>query len=126
MLPARYNDTEMSENNPYLPPPTFEFLVLSLRFQTESHLGVQQWTEEKPEVNLPAARHSIDMLAMIQDKTRNNLTMEEQRLIENSLTELRFRYIQAFETAQKQKAEADAAGAAAAQAEPAGESQSND
>ena len=33
---------------------------------------------------------------MIVDKTRGNLSMEEQRLIENSLTELRFRYVQAM------------------------------
>jgi hypothetical protein len=37
------------------------------------------------------------MLAMLQEKTRGNLSIEEQRLIENSVTELRFRYIQVFE-----------------------------
>ena len=58
--------------------------------------------EEKPEApNLPAASHAIDMLAMIADKTRGNLTMEEQRLVENSLTELRFRYVQISGGSQK-------------------------
>ena len=33
--------------------------------------------------------------AMIADKTKGNLTLEEQRLMENSLTELRFRFVQA-------------------------------
>ena len=51
-------------------------------------------SDEKPEPNLPMARHSIDMLAMLQEKTRGNLSMEEQRLLENGLTELRFRYVQ--------------------------------
>jgi hypothetical protein len=35
------------------------------------------------------------MLALIQDKTKGNLSVEEHRLLENSLTELRFRYVQA-------------------------------
>ena len=34
---------------------------------------------------------------MIQEKTRGNLSLEEQRLIENSLTELRFRFVQVTE-----------------------------
>lgn len=50
--------------------------------------------EEQPEVNLPLARHSIDLLAMLQEKTNGNLTTEEQRLLENGMTELRFRFVQ--------------------------------
>ena len=82
-----------------LPPATFTFLVLSLRAQTEIQLGLMQFeeVEEKPEPNLPAARHSIDLLAMLLDKTKGNLTVEEQRLTENSLTELRFRFVQVSE-----------------------------
>jgi Domain of unknown function (DUF1844) len=53
--------------------------------------------EENVEPNLPLARHSIDMLAMLQEKTRGNLSSEEQRLLENGLTELRFRYVQAVD-----------------------------
>jgi len=46
---------------------------------------------------------------MIQERTRGNLSMEEQRLIENSLTELRFRFIQISEkAAQNRAAETDA------------------
>lgn len=63
------------------------------------------WSQDKPEVNLPLARHSIDLLAMLQEKTHNNLSLEEQRMLDNTLTELRFRYIQAFEIEQKKKAE---------------------
>jgi hypothetical protein len=65
-------------------------------------------TEEENEPNLPIARHSIDMLAMLQEKTRGNLTTEEQRLIENGLTELRFRFIQVSDDLKK-KAETAAA-----------------
>ena len=41
------------------------------------------------------------MLAMLAEKTRGNLSLEEQRLLENSLTELRFRYVQISESAAK-------------------------
>jgi len=56
---------------------------------------------EKPEPDLDMARHSIDMMNVLLDKTRGNLSLDEQRLLENSLTELRFRYIQAVEESKK-------------------------
>jgi hypothetical protein len=97
----------MSDAMP-LPPPTFEFLVLSLKTQAEVHLGLFSFGENEgaEEPNLPSARHAIDMLAMITEKTRGNLSMEEQRLIENSLTELRFRFVQVNERQAKEKAKA--------------------
>lgn len=102
----------MSEKYEYpLPPATFEFLVISFKTQAEMQLGLLHFGEEKDRQppDLRAARHAIDLLAMLQDKTRGNLSMEEQRLLENSLTELRFRYVQAVETANKASQEAKAA-----------------
>lgn len=88
-----------------LPPPSFSLLVLSLRTQAEVQLGLFHFGEDKdrPEPDLEAARHSIDLLGILQEKTRGNLTLEEQRLLENSLTELRFRYVQAVEQQSKAK-----------------------
>jgi len=87
---------EVLDNIP-LPPPSFEFLILSLRSQAEMHLGLIHFGEEKdrPEPQLPPARHAIDLMAMLQEKTKGNLNLEESRLLENSLTELRFRFVQA-------------------------------
>jgi hypothetical protein len=78
-----------------LPPASFGELIFSLRFQTEMHLGLLPLEEEKPPVDLAAAQHYIDLLGILADKTRGNLSIEEQRYLENSLTELRFRYVQA-------------------------------
>lgn len=80
-----------------IPPASFELLVFSLRMQAEQALGLLRLseTEEKPEVNVPLARHVIDLLAIIEEKTRGNLSLEEKRLLENTLTELRFRVVQA-------------------------------
>jgi len=87
-----------AENFP-LPPASFTFLVLSIRAQAEMQLGLMHFgeEEEKPKPDLILARHSIDLMAMLLEKTKGNLTLEEQRLLENSLTELRFRFVQVSE-----------------------------
>jgi hypothetical protein len=102
-------DTDTSgqqEGRPFpLPPASFEFLCESLRLQAEMQLGLMRLgAEEQPPVDLGLARHTIDLMAMIQEKTRGNLSLEEQRLLENSLTLLRFRYVQAADEAKKKTA----------------------
>jgi Domain of unknown function (DUF1844) len=83
-----------------LPPASFEFLVMSLRAQAELQLGLMHFGhEEKPKPELELARHTIDLMGILLEKTRGNLTLEEQRLVENSLTELRFRYVQVSQEA---------------------------
>jgi len=79
-----------------LPPPSFEFLTLTFKTQAEVHMGLVQYGEQGQKPNPKLARHTIDLLAMLQDKTRGNLNLEERRLLENSLTELRFRFVQQF------------------------------
>ena len=98
----------MSDSQIPLPPATFEFLVISLKTQTEYHLGLLHFGEEKdrPEPDFRIARHNVDLLAMLQEKTRGNCTLEEQRLLDNALTELRFRFVQAMEQHNKKTAEA--------------------
>jgi hypothetical protein len=81
------------------PPASFEFLVISMRWQAEMQLGLYGAGEGKQRQDLEGARHTIDLLGILKDKTKGNLTLEEQRLLDNSLTELRFRYVQAVEQA---------------------------
>jgi hypothetical protein len=92
------SEPEAREHIP-LPPASFEFLVLSLRTQAELQLGLIHFgpESERPKPDLDLARHSIDLLAMLQEKTKGNLKLDEQRLLDNSLTELRFRFVQAAE-----------------------------
>src|SRR5580698_7039701 len=86
-----------------VPPASFEYLVATFRFQVEMQLGMLHFGEEKdrPEPNLDLARHFIDMLAMLQEKTRGNLSIEEQRMLDNSVTELRFRFVQTADKSAK-------------------------
>ena len=93
---------EQPEEMP-LPPATFDFFVLSLKTNAEMAMGLLHFGEEKerPAPDLRIARHTIDLLGMIHDKTKGNLTYDEQRLIENTLTELRFRFVQVSDAGSK-------------------------
>ncbi|MDX2181681.1 MAG: DUF1844 domain-containing protein [Bryobacteraceae bacterium] len=85
-----------------MPPASFEFLVASLRMQAEMAMGLIKMSDDQP-TDLEAARHLIDLLAMLEEKTKSNLTLEEQRFLENSITELRFRYVAAVGEESKSK-----------------------
>jgi len=99
------DEADQQEPSMQLPPASFLFLVLSMRAQCEIQLGLMQYGEEKQEPNLVLARHTIDLLGVLLEKTKGNLTMEEHRTLENSLTELRFRFVQvADEVAKAAKA----------------------
>ncbi len=83
-----------------VPPASFELLVLSLAMQAQMELGLGE-PQEGHVPNIDIARHTIDLLAILQQKTKGNLSLDEQRLLENTLTELRFRYVQALEQINK-------------------------
>jgi hypothetical protein len=53
------------------------------------------------------ARHTIDLMSILLDKTRGNLELDERRLLENSLTELRFRFVQVTDEVGKTVAQKD-------------------
>lgn len=111
----------MPDNEIPLPPVTFEFFTASLKMQTEMHLGLFNFGKPDEEDSGPdfrLARHSIDLLAMIEQKTKGNLTMEEQRFLENTLTELRFRYIQVLEKSKRDEKPAVAEAAPESAPEP--------
>jgi len=94
----------MSEEN-FLPPASFTFLVESIMVQTQMQLGLFNTgeSEDEEEPNLTIARHSIDLLAILQEKTRGNLTTEEHRMLENGLTELRFRFVKVSDELKKKE-----------------------
>jgi hypothetical protein len=74
-------------------PMSFDIFVLSLNASALIHLGESSEPGVPPEpVNLPLARQTIDMLSMLEVKTRGNLTGEEERLLHQILFDLRMRY----------------------------------
>jgi hypothetical protein len=74
-----------------LPPVTFVSFVVSLATSAMRHLG----EGPEAELDLPLAKHTIDVLGVLHDKTKGNLDEEETRLIEAVLYETRMRYLEA-------------------------------
>lgn len=88
---------DTSERGP-LPEVNFQSLIFSLSSSALFHLGeiADPQTGQKQK-DLPLAKHSIDTIALLKEKTRGNLEDEEQKFLEHILTDLRWRYVKAAE-----------------------------
>lgn len=98
--PARPEDTgepgEPGEPHPGLPAVDFHTFVLSLGSSALLHLGELEHPDlGAPQKDLPLAKHTIDILAMLEEKTKGNLTPAEAKLIESLLYDLRLRFVEA-------------------------------
>jgi uncharacterized protein DUF1844 len=74
----------------------FYTFVLSLGSSALVHLGDTPHPEtgEPAPANLPLAKQTIDILVMLREKTKGNLTAEEEQFLEHLLTDLRLRYVE--------------------------------
>jgi hypothetical protein len=79
-----------------LPEVSFTGLIFSLSSSALFHMGeiADPATGEKKK-DLGLAKHAVDTIAMLREKTTGNLTPEEQKFVENVLTDLRWRYVKA-------------------------------
>jgi hypothetical protein len=76
-------------------PITFSTFLIGLASSALIHLGEAPNPETgKAERDLVLARQSLDLLGMLHDKTRGNLTPEEQQLFDNLLADLRIRFVE--------------------------------
>ena len=75
---------------------SFISLVISLASSAAVHFGDlgDPVTGQKQPPNLHAAKHAIELLAILEDKTKGNLTEEESQVLKQVLTELRMRFVQ--------------------------------
>ncbi len=77
----------------------FSTFILSLSHSALMHLGDAPNPETgKLEKNLPLARQTIDLVAMLDEKTKGNLTGGEERLIGQILFDLQVRYVELTKT----------------------------
>jgi hypothetical protein len=76
---------------------TFLGFILSLAHTAAVHFGdvPDPVSGETIPANLPAAQQMIDILSLLEEKTRGNLTAEERQFMEQILYELRLRYVEA-------------------------------
>jgi len=86
----------MATQEEKLPPPSFSLLVASLGSQAMVALGqVPNPLDGKTEVRLDLAKHAIEMLAILEQKTKGNLDAEEARMLEAVLHQLRMAFVAA-------------------------------
>lgn len=82
-------------NDDSLPSVDFATFILSLSHSALMHLGDAPDPETgSVERNLPLARQTIDLIAMLEEKTKGNLVGEEERLIAQILFDLRMRFVE--------------------------------
>jgi hypothetical protein len=74
----------------------FASFILSLAATAAVHFGdrLEPGATQPGDVDLQAAGQMIDILALLEDKTRGNLTPDEQQLLDTVLYELRLRFIE--------------------------------
>ena len=90
------SDTRGALDASALPAVDFHTFVLSLGSSALLHLGELEHPEGgATEVDLPLAKHTIDILSMLEEKTKGNLTSAEEKLMESLLYDLRLRYVNA-------------------------------
>jgi hypothetical protein len=76
-----------------LPAIDFVTFVLSLSTSAMVHLGEAPAPDGSSAKNLELARQTIDILGMLEDKTKGNLSNEEAKLLQQLLCDLRLRYV---------------------------------
>jgi len=90
-------DTAVRAANPGMDHPpvmSFEQILTSIYMTTIHQLGGTTQEGQQPKVDLMGARQSIDMLGILAEKTRGNLTPAETQLMDNALFEVRMGFLE--------------------------------
>jgi hypothetical protein len=90
-------DTAIRSANPGMDHPpamSFDQLVQSVYMTSIMQLGGTTQEGQQPQVDILGARQSIDMLSVLEEKTKGNLSTEETRLLESALFELRMAFLE--------------------------------
>lgn len=94
---SEHIDTMLRAANPAAGPTpavTFEHVIQSIYLSAIVALGAATEPGQKPRIDILGARQSIDMLAVLQEKTKGNLNEKEQRLLQNALFEVRMMFLE--------------------------------
>ena len=86
---------EQQQGRVPLPEISFATFIISLSSSALMHLGeIPELDSQRTVVDLPLAKHIIDTLAMLEEKTRGNLAPDEDKLMRSVLYDLRLRFVQ--------------------------------
>lgn len=94
---SEHIDTMLRAANPGADAPTavtIEHVIQSIYLSAVVALGAATEQGQKPRIDLLGARQSIDMLGVLQEKTKGNLSEKEQRLLQNALFEVRMMFLE--------------------------------
>jgi hypothetical protein len=93
---SRLDDMLLKANPGQPAPPTMNFdrLVQSLYMTAAVQMGAGTAPNEQPRIDILGARQSIDMLSVLDEKTKGNLTEQEKRLLQNALFDLRMSFLE--------------------------------
>ena len=87
-----------------LPGIDFATFIMSLSHSAILHLGEAPHPEtNEVEQNLPLARQTIDLLGVLEEKTKGNLSGDEERLLTQILFDLRMRFVEVQKKAEAKK-----------------------
>ena len=92
----RLDDMFLKANpgQPAVPAMNFDRLVQSLYMTAAVQMGAGSAPNEQPRIDILGARQSIDMLSVLDEKTKGNLTEQEKRLLQNALFDLRMSFLE--------------------------------
>lgn len=89
------SETTKGAEESVIPEMTFSLFVFSLNSSALLHLGLIEHPEtKKAEKNLPLAKQTIDILGLLAEKTKGNLTSDEENLLQHVLHDLRLLFVQ--------------------------------
>ena len=94
---ARRLDDMLLKANPgqSIPPAmNFDRLVQSLYMTAAVQMGAGTGPNEQPRIDIVGARQSIDMLIVLEEKTKGNISEPEKRLLQNALFDLRMSFLE--------------------------------
>jgi len=97
MASRRYGTIAFVSDSDARPPISFVAFIFSLATNAAVHFGdlPDPMTNDKRPPDLAAASQLIDIIAMLEEKTRGNLTAEERQMVDSVLFELRMRFVEA-------------------------------
>jgi hypothetical protein len=94
-VPEEAETSGTDDTHSELPRIDFSTFVLSLSHSALVSLGdAPNPIDGRRDENLPMARQTIDLLALLEEKTSGNLTGEEERVLQQALYDLRLRYVE--------------------------------
>lgn len=100
-----------------MPEASFTMLLATLGTQSMAMLGLMPEPDGgPPQTNLPMAKHVIDLIGMLEEKTKGNLTDEEARMLTDNLHQLRMAYVEV----KKRSGQGEAAESSVPNASPSG------